>query len=59
MGEIATSERQITHFYHSKSVRAKQTLAYLKKGIAHFAGRYIEDPAYRYTDCRTFRAFGD
>ncbi len=28
MGEIATSERQITLFYNSKSERAKQTLAY-------------------------------
>jgi len=28
MGEIATSERQITLFYNSKSKRAKQTLAY-------------------------------
>lgn len=30
MGEIATSNRQITLFYNSKSVRAKQTLAYAK-----------------------------
>ncbi|ARV06303.1 hypothetical protein BTO04_06120 [Polaribacter sp. SA4-10] len=30
MGEIATSEKQITLFYHSKSVRAKKTLAYAK-----------------------------
>lgn len=30
MGEIATSNRQITMFYSSKSVRAKQTLAYAK-----------------------------
>ncbi|MBQ0734701.1 arsenate reductase family protein [Aquimarina celericrescens] len=30
MGEIATSNRQITLFYSSKSVRAKQTLAYAK-----------------------------
>lgn len=30
MGEIATSKRQITLFYNSKSVRAKQTLAYAK-----------------------------
>lgn len=30
MGEIATSEKQITLFYSSKSVRAKQTLAYAK-----------------------------
>ena len=30
MGEIATSDRQITLFYSSKSVRAKQTLAYAK-----------------------------
>lgn len=28
MGEIATSYRQITLFYNSDSVRAKQTLAY-------------------------------
>ena len=28
MGEIATSNRQITLFYSSKSIRAKQTLAY-------------------------------
>lgn len=28
MGEIATSNRQITLFYNSKSVIAKQTLAY-------------------------------
>ncbi len=28
MGEIATSERQITLFYNSNSVRAKQTLVY-------------------------------
>jgi len=30
MGEIATSNRQITLFYSSKSIRAKQTLAYAK-----------------------------
>ena len=30
MGEIATSLRQITLFYSSKSVRAKQTLVYAK-----------------------------
>ncbi|WP_298369399.1 hypothetical protein [uncultured Lutibacter sp.] len=30
MGEIATSERQITLFYNSKSVRAKKALAYAK-----------------------------
>ena len=30
MGEIATSDRQITFFYSSKSVRAKQALAYAK-----------------------------
>lgn len=30
MGEIATSDRQITLFYSSKSKRAKQTLAYAK-----------------------------
>ena len=30
MGEIATSERQITLFYHSRSNRAKQTLAYAR-----------------------------
>ena len=30
MGEIATSNRQITLFYSSRSVRAKQTLAYAK-----------------------------
>jgi arsenate reductase len=30
MGEIATSHRQITLFYSSKSFRAKQTLAYAK-----------------------------
>ncbi len=30
MGEIATSNRQITLFYSAKSVRAKQTLAYAK-----------------------------
>ncbi len=30
MGEIATSERQITLFFHSKSKRAKQTLAYAR-----------------------------
>lgn len=30
MGEIATSDRQITLFYHGKSKRAKQTLAYAK-----------------------------
>ncbi|TYC10610.1 hypothetical protein ES677_11650 [Bizionia gelidisalsuginis] len=35
MGEIATSNRQITLFYSSKSVRAKQTLAYAKaEGLA-------------------------
>ena len=28
MGEIATSNRQITLYYSSKSIRAKQTLAY-------------------------------
>ncbi len=30
MGEIATSDKQIRLFYSSKSVRAKQTLAYAK-----------------------------
>ena len=30
MGEIATSQRMITLFYHSKSNRAKKTLAYAK-----------------------------
>ncbi|MBC8755892.1 hypothetical protein H2O64_14535 [Kordia sp. YSTF-M3] len=30
MGGIATSDRQITLFYSTKSVRAKQTLAYAK-----------------------------
>ena len=30
MGEIATSERQITLFYNPESSRAKQTLAYAK-----------------------------
>lgn len=30
MGEIATSVRQITLFYSSKSIRAKQTLSYAK-----------------------------
>lgn len=30
MGEIATSNRQITLYYSSKSNRAKQTLAYAK-----------------------------
>lgn len=30
MGEIATSERQITLFYNSNSSRAKQTLIYAK-----------------------------
>lgn len=30
MGEIATSQRQITIFYSSQSIRAKKTLAYAK-----------------------------
>lgn len=30
MREIATSNRQITFFYSSKSIRAKKTLAYAK-----------------------------
>lgn len=30
MGEIATSYRQITLYYSSDSVRAKQTIAYAK-----------------------------
>lgn len=35
MGEIATSNRQITLFYSSNSVRAKQALAYAKaEGLA-------------------------
>jgi arsenate reductase len=35
MGEIAISNRQITLFYSSKSIRAKQTLAYAKaEGLA-------------------------
>jgi arsenate reductase len=35
MGEIATSKHQITLFYNSESVRAKQTLAYAKaEGLA-------------------------
>ena len=34
MGEIATSNRQITLFYSSNSIRAKKTLAYAKaKGL--------------------------
>lgn len=38
MGEIATSNRQITMFYSSKSARAKQTLA-----LAKAEGLAIED----------------
>ena len=38
MGEIVTSNRQITLFYSSKSTRAKQTLAYAKA-----AGLEIEE----------------
>lgn len=35
MGEIATSERQITLFYNSDSIRAKQTLVYAQaEGLA-------------------------
>ena len=35
MGEIATSNRQITLYYNSDSFRAKQTLAYAKaEGLA-------------------------
>lgn len=35
MGEIATSDRQITLYYNSESRRAKQTLAYAKaEGLA-------------------------
>lgn len=35
MGEIATSDRQITIYYSSDSVRAKQTLAYAEtEGLA-------------------------
>ncbi len=35
MGEIATSDRQITIFYTTNSVRAKQALAYAKsEGLA-------------------------
>lgn len=35
MGEIATSDRQITIYYSSNSVRAKQALAYAKsEGLA-------------------------
>ncbi len=35
MGEIATSDRQITLFYSSNSTRAKQSLAYAKaEGLA-------------------------
>lgn len=35
MGEIATSNRQITLFYNSKSVRANKTLAFAKaEGLA-------------------------
>jgi len=30
MGEIATSDRQVTLYNSSKSIRAKQTLAYAK-----------------------------
>lgn len=45
MGEIATSERQITLFYHSKSVRAKQTLAYAKaEGLPLFTVDIIKTP---------------
>jgi len=35
MGEIATSNRQITFYYSSNSIRAKQALAYAKaEGLA-------------------------
>ena len=35
MGEIATSDRQITIYYNTNSVRAKQALAYAKaEGLA-------------------------
>lgn len=38
MGEIATSNRQITLFYNSNSIRAKKTLA-----LAHAEGLPIRD----------------
>lgn len=57
MGVIAKSERQITLFYHSKSRRAKQTLAYAKaEGLAiqrinilktPLTGTQIAELAYR------------
>jgi arsenate reductase len=45
MGEIATSERQITLFYSSNSVRAKQALAYAKaEGLAIQAIDILKTP---------------
>lgn len=45
MGEIATSERQITLFYSSNSVRAKQALAYVKaEGLAIQAIDILKTP---------------
>jgi arsenate reductase len=45
MGEIATSERHITLFYSSNSVRAKQALAYVKaEGLAIQAIDILKTP---------------
>ncbi|MDO9275962.1 MAG: hypothetical protein Q7T92_10495 [Lutibacter sp.] len=45
MGEIATSNRQITLFYSSNSVRAKQTMAFAKaEGLAIQAIDILKTP---------------
>lgn len=45
MGEIATSNRQITLYYSSNSVRAKQALAYAKaEGLAIQAIDILKTP---------------
>ncbi|MDP3359200.1 MAG: hypothetical protein Q8S41_07605 [Lutibacter sp.] len=45
MGEIATSNRQITLYYSSNSVRAKQALAYAKaQGLAIQAIDILKTP---------------
>ncbi len=45
MGEIATSNRQITLFYNSKSTRAKQALIYAKaEGVSIYEIDILKTP---------------
>jgi arsenate reductase-like glutaredoxin family protein len=58
MGEIATSDRQITIFYNSDSDSAKQTLAYAKaEGLPIQKIDILKNAAYRNSTCRAGRPF--